>query len=190
MSGVDQHGLLIGGQRRVALAGHRFDVLNPATGDVLASVAEARGEDVAVAVEAAQQGFEAWSGLNPRDREATLLRAADLVAAHGRDRFLDLLIDESGSCITKAGFEIDYTVDLLRTAAGEARRLYGDTFPNDLNTRISMVFREPIGVVGVISPYNAPLALLTKMVAFPLAAGNAVVIKPSEETPLVALALR
>ncbi len=120
--------------------------------------------------------------------EAALLRAADLVAAEGESRFLDHLIDESGSAIAKARFEIAYTVDLLRTAAGEARRLYGDTFPNDQPQRLSMVFREPMGVVAIISPYNAPLSLLAKMSAFPLAAGNSIVIKPSEETPLTALA--
>ena len=108
--------------------------------------------------------------------------------AEGQARLLDNLIDESGSVITKARHEITYSVDLLRTAAGEVRRLYGDTFPNDRPERLSMVFREPLGVVAVISPYNAPLSLLAKMTAFPLAAGNSVVIKPSEETPLTALA--
>jgi acyl-CoA reductase-like NAD-dependent aldehyde dehydrogenase len=139
-------------------------------------------------VATARQGFATWSALAPKQREAVLLAAADLVEREGEQRFLDNLIDESGSAITKSRFEISYTVDLLRTAAGESRRLYGDTFPNDNPQRLSMVFREPLGVAAVISPYNAPLSLLTKMAAFPLAAGNSVVIKPSEETPLTALA--
>lgn len=184
-----RHGeLLIGGDLRPAASGERFDVLAPASEAVMGSVARAGAADVEAAVAAAQQGFTQWQALNPNQREAILLRAAEIMAAEGEARYLDLLIDESGSTITKARFEIHYTVDLLRTAAGEVRRLYGDTFPNDRNDRLSMVFREPLGVIAVVSPYNAPLALLTKMAAFPLAAGNSVVIKPSEETPLIALA--
>ena len=154
----------------------------------MARVARGGEADIDAAVACARRGADIWAALAPREREAVLLRAADIVAAEGESRFLEALIDESGSVITKARHEINYTVDLLRTAAGEARRLYGDTFPNDNPQRISMVFREPLGVVAVVSPYNAPLSLLTKMAAFPLAAGNSLVIKPSEETPLTALA--
>lgn len=181
--------LLIDGQWLDAESGQHFDVLAPATEQVMGTAARAGAADVDKAVAAARRGFAAWSGLAPREREAALLKAADILAATGERELLDTLIDESGSTITKARGEIHYSVDLLRTAAGEARRLYGDTFPNDRPDRLSMVFREPIGVIAVVSPYNAPLALLVKMVAFPLAAGNAVVIKPSEETPLIALEL-
>ncbi|GAA5525448.1 glutarate-semialdehyde dehydrogenase [Microbulbifer aestuariivivens] len=171
-----------------AANGGTFEVTAPATGAVLAQVPRAGAGDVDCAVRAAVRGFEAWYRLRPAEREAALLRAASLAEAEGQARFLDTLIDESGSTITKARGEIAYTVDLLRTAAGEARRLYGETFPNDDPHRMSLVIREPLGVVGVVSPYNAPLSLLTKMCAFPLAAGNSLVIKPSEETPLTALA--
>ncbi len=181
--------LFINGAYVDAASGETFDVLAPATEQVLARVARAGAEDVGVAVAAARTGAKAWQALTPAAREACLLKAADLVAAQGMERLLDILIDESGSVINKARMEVRYTVDLLRTAAGEARRLYGETFPNDNPSRISMVMREPLGVVAVISPYNAPLSLLTKMLAFPLAAGNAIVVKPSEETPLIALAL-
>ncbi len=186
---VQQQDLIIAGRRQAACSGAVFDVLAPEDERLMAQVARADSADVDLAVAAARKGYSAWSALAPKEREAALLRAADLVATQGEARLLDTLIDESGSAITKARFEISYTVDLLRTAAGEARRLYGDTFPNDNPQRLSMVFREPMGVVAIISPYNAPLSLLTKMTAFPLAAGNSVVIKPSEETPLTALAL-
>jgi acyl-CoA reductase-like NAD-dependent aldehyde dehydrogenase len=185
---VQQLQLIIGGNRRDACSGRFFDVLAPADGRVLAQVARAEADDVELAVSAARRGYEQWSSLAPGAREAALLRAADIIAAEGEARLLDALIDESGSVITKARHEINYTVDLLRTAAGEVRRLYGDTFPNDRPERLSMVFREPLGVVAIVSPYNAPLSLLAKMTAFPLAAGNSVIIKPSEETPLTALA--
>lgn len=188
MSRGDIRPLMIGGQSVLARSGQTFDVLAPATESVLARVSRGGPDDITLAVARAREGFGQWSQLAPAAREAVLLRAAEWVATEGEARFLDNLIDESGSAITKARNEIRYCVDLLRTAAGEARRLYGDTFPNDRPDRLSMVFREPLGVVAVVSPYNAPLSLLTKMVAFPLAAGNSVVIKPSEETPLTALA--
>ncbi|MFT6287592.1 MAG: aldehyde dehydrogenase (NAD+), partial [Alcanivorax sp.] len=187
MSSKEQ-GLLIGGRQQASVSGESFEVLAPADGRIIARVARGGAGDINLAVAAARIGFNTWSALAPKKRESVLLAAADLMAQDGEARFLDNLIDESGSAITKARFEIAYTVDLLRTAAGEARRLYGDTFPNDNPQRISMVFREPLGVVAVVSPYNAPLSLLAKMAAFPLAAGNSIVIKPSEETPLTALA--
>ena len=180
-------GLLIAGAEQAGDSGETFSVLSPATELPIGEVARGNAADVDHAVAAAREGFRQWSALAPKIREAVLLRAADIVESEGEQRYLDLLIDESGSVITKARNEIAYTVDLLRTAAGEVRRLYGDTFPNDNPERMSMVFREPIGVVAVVSPYNAPLSLLVKMSAFPLAAGNAVVIKPSEETPLIAV---
>ena len=179
--------LIIGGKHQPAQGRESFDVINPATQQVMGQAGRATAGDVELAVQAAKQGFADWSGLPAGEREAVLLRAGDILSRQGEVRYLELLIDESGSVINKARFEINYSVDLLRTAAGEARRLYGDTFPNDSPERLSMVLREPLGVVAVISPFNAPLALLVKMAAFPLAAGNSIVIKPSEETPLIAL---
>ncbi|MEE2002953.1 aldehyde dehydrogenase family protein [Alkalimonas sp. MEB108] len=181
--------LLLDGKAQPSQSGAYFEVLAPATEQPLGRSARANAEDVNRAVALAQQGFVEWSALAPAKREACLLKAADIIEQQGLERLLELLMDESGSTIQKARFEIRYTVDLLRTAAGEARRLYGQTFPNDNPNRISMVLRQPLGVVAVVSPYNAPLSLLCKMTAFPLAAGNAVVIKPSEETPMIAVAL-
>jgi acyl-CoA reductase-like NAD-dependent aldehyde dehydrogenase len=182
-----KHGILIDGIDGPAASGESFDVFAPETGAVIGRVAQGGPADIDRAVASAIKGFSVWSGLEARARELVLLRAADIIETTGMARLLDLLIDESGSTITKASAEIAYTPDLLRAAAGEARRLMGDTFPNDRADRMSFVVREPIGVVGVLSPYNAPLSLLAKMTAFALAAGNAIVIKPSEETPLIAL---
>ncbi len=179
--------LVIDGNEVAAIDGETFDVLAPATEEVIGTAQRAKPADVDAAVAAARRGAERWQAMNPAAREGVLLRAADIIAAEGEARFLDTLMDESGSTINKARGEIAYSVDLLRTAAGEARRLYGDTFPNDRNDRMSMVFREPLGVVAVVAPYNAPLSLTVKMSSFPLAAGNSVVLKPSEETPLTSL---
>lgn len=182
------HGLFIDGTEQPAQAGLTFPVYAPATGDLVGFAAQGATADVDLAVASARRAFPAWSGLAPAQRELILLRAADAVESR-RGELVDLLIDESGSTITKARYEVDYTAGLLRVAAGEARRLYGDTFPSERPERLSLVVREPLGVVLAIAPFNAPLVLLAKMIVFALAAGNSVIAKPSEETPLSALVL-
>ena len=179
-------GLFIDGSETPAASGEVFAVNNPTDGSVVGMAARADAEDANGAVRAARQAFPAWANLPAAERERLLLKAADLFEQR-QDRFLDLLIDESGSTIGKARYEVNYTPQLLRAAAGEARRLYGETIPHERPTRLSFVIREPVGVVLAIVPFNAPLALLVKMIAFPLAAGNTVIAKPSEETPLVAV---
>jgi aldehyde dehydrogenase (NAD+) len=180
-------GLFINGDERPALSGQVFGSHAPATDELLGYAARAAA-DIQAAVLAARLAFERWSALPPADRERALLRCADAVEA-AEPQLLDLLIDESGSTITKARYEVRYSATLLRAAAGESRRLYGDTLPSDRPHRLSFVIREPLGVVAVIAPFNAPLVLLVKMMAFALAAGNTIVAKPSEETPLIAVAL-
>jgi len=172
----------------VASDGGCFEVLDPSTCTVLGEAAQGSEADIDRAVASARQAQPRWWNLPPGDRERILLRCADHLEKHGEE-LIDTLLGESGSTLSKASFEVNYTPALLRAAAGEARRLYGETFLHDRPDRMSMVVREPVGVVGVISPFNAPLALLVKMVAFPLAAGNTVVAKPSEHTPLVAVHL-
>jgi aldehyde dehydrogenase (NAD+) len=190
MSMIPRHlDMLVGGEWRPAQGGERLEVRSPWDDALVGSIPRARGEDVDVAVAAARRAAKAWQGLPPRGRERLLLDVADRIERAGQVRLLELVIEEAGSTITEARAEIAYAADLLRAAAGEARRLYGDTFPNDRPERLSFVLREPLGVVGVISPFNSPVALLTKMLAFPLAAGNAIVIKPSESTSLTALEL-
>ena len=143
-----------------------FEVLDPSTRTGIGTAAVGSESDVDAAVESATTAQRAWINLPPGDRERILLRCADHLEAEGA-AMTETLLRESGSTITKAQFEVRYSPALLRAAAGEARRLYGETFPHDRPDRMSMVIREPVGVVGVISPFNAPLALLIKMVAFP-----------------------
>ncbi|MBO9311485.1 MAG: aldehyde dehydrogenase family protein [Chloroflexus sp.] len=180
------YGHFIHGQETPAKRGETFPSIAPVNGEILGYAARGTEADVEVAVSSARAGFTYWSSLPPTQRERTLLECAEAVEVN-HNRLLDLLIDESGSTIVKARYEVLYTASVLRAAAGEVRRLYGDTLPNEKPHRLSMVVREPVGVVVVISPFNAPLALLAKMTAFPLGAGNAVIAKPSEETPLIAV---
>lgn len=163
-----------------------FEVLNPSTGENIGNVARSNIEDVDSAITSSQKAFSSWANLAAWEREKILLKCADALESHS-EKLTDILIDESASCITKAKYEANYTPRLFRAAAGEATRLYGETMPNERPTRMTFVVREPIGVVVCLVPFNAPLALLAKMVAFPLAAGNTVTVKPSEETPLIAL---
>ena len=178
--------LIIGGEEMPAASGARFAVASPWDGELLGEAARAAGADVARAISAAVRAATRWADAPPAERERPLLAAAAALAVEADD-WLPLMMAEGGATITKARAEVAYTVELLRAAAGEARRLYGDTLPHDSALQLSLVVREPLGVVAALSPFNAPLALLAKMVAFPLAVGNAVVAKPSELTPLVAV---
>ena len=163
-----------------------FAVFNPFTGETIDNVARSNSVDVKKAIESSYQAFPDWANLAAWEREKILLNCADALERNAVN-LTEILIDESGSCITKARYETSYTPRLLRAAAGEATRLFGETMANERPSRMSFVIREPIGLVVCFVPFNAPLALLAKMVAFPLAAGNTVVVKPSEETPLIAL---
>lgn len=185
---VQTYGLFVDGEERFASEGGTFPVYAPADGRLIGYAARATSADADAVVQAAQVASLAWGSLAPAERERVMLRAADLIEARASDLF-ELIIDESGSTLVKARYEVFYSASLLRAAAGEARRMYGDTFPNDKSHRLSLVLREPLGVVLAISPFNAPLVLLAKMVVFALAAGNAVIAKPSEETPLIAVEL-
>lgn len=180
------YGHFIHGKEIPASTGETFPSVAPMTGDILGYAARGTEADVEAAVTSARKGFLHWSALPPAERERILLKCADQVESK-YEALLNLLIDESGSTIIKAKYEVMYTASVLRTAAGEVRRLYADTLPNEKPHRMSMVVREPVGVVLAISPFNAPLVLLAKMVVFPLGAGNAVIAKPSEETPLIAI---
>jgi aldehyde dehydrogenase (NAD+) len=180
------YGHFIHGQEIPAAGGETFPSYAPMTGEILGHAARGTTADVEAAVASARKGYQHWSALPPAEREKILLRCADHVEAQ-YDRLLNLLIDESGSSIIKAKYEVLYTASVLRAAAGEVRRMVADTLPNEKPHRMSLVVREPVGVVLAISPFNAPLVLLAKMVVFPLGAGNAVIAKPSEETPLIAV---
>ncbi|MDF1830419.1 aldehyde dehydrogenase family protein, partial [Cycloclasticus pugetii] len=138
--------------------------------------------DINKAVEAAHHCFQTYSKTLAKDIEAMLCKAADLME-RDRAEFTDILIDEIGSPINKANFEIGYAITHLRAAAGVARRVTGQTMPSDTPGRISMSVRKPLGVVAAITPFNVPLIKAAKLVASPLATGNTVVLLSSEEAP-------
>jgi aldehyde dehydrogenase (NAD+) len=162
------------------------DDFNPATGALFARVAQAGRADALRAVEAAYRARETWGRLIVSERAAILLHAADVLASKV-DEIREVLIEESGSTFGKSMFEVMYCIDLLRSAAGDARHIFGETLPHSASGQIGMTIRQPLGVIAGIAPFNAPFLLAMKKVVLALAAGNCFVLKPSEETPVTGL---
>ena len=183
-----QHNLLINGEL-VAGEGEMQPVYNPATGAVLLEIAEASPQQVNAAVEAADRAFVEWGQSTPKHRAECLLTLADTIESHA----LTLAKLESLNCGKPLhcvlNDEIPAIVDVFRFFAGAARCLNGLAAGEYLEGHTSMIRRDPVGVVASIAPWNYPLMMAAWKLAPALAAGNCVVIKPSEITPLTALAL-
>jgi acyl-CoA reductase-like NAD-dependent aldehyde dehydrogenase len=177
-----KHELWINGEHTAPDSGKYFDVLNPLDDSLYCTAAEANANDVNRAVEAAHACFQRYGKTLAKDREKMLCKAADLLE-RDQAHFIDILIDEIGSPINKANFEIQYAIGHLRAAAGVARRVTGQTMPSDTPGRLSMSVRKPLGVIAAITPFNVPLIKAAKLVASPLATGNTVVLLSSEEAP-------
>jgi len=180
--------LLINGQL-VAGEGPAHSVLNPALGSVLVDINEASEAQVDAAVRAADHAFDGWSQTAPKDRAAVLLKLADLIDAHAGE-LARLESDNCGKPYPAAlNDELPAIADVFRFFAGASRCLGGSAAGEYLAGHTSMVRRDPLGVVASIAPWNYPLMMLAWKIAPALAAGNTVVLKPSEQTPLTALRL-
>jgi len=178
--------LMIDGQF-VAGEGEAEKVLNPATGALLASVPEASIEQVNRAAQAAARAFESWSETTPMERSRMLLRLADAVEARAEE-FARVESLNCGKPYARAlGDEIPAVADCFRYFAGAARCMTGSVAGEYLAGHTSMIRRDPVGVVGSIAPWNYPLMMAAWKLAPALAAGNTVVLKPSEQTPLTTL---
>ncbi|MBR0784801.1 gamma-aminobutyraldehyde dehydrogenase [Bradyrhizobium iriomotense] len=164
-------------------------IINPATGKILAEVPEASSDQIIAAVKAASRAFEKWSQTTPAYRAGLLLKVADRIEAEG-EAFARL---ESLNCgkpyLKMLGDEIPAIVDVIRFLAGAARCMTGSAAGEYVGNHTSMIRRDPVGVVGSIAPWNFPLMMAAWKLAAPLAVGNTVVMKPSEQTPLTALKL-
>jgi acyl-CoA reductase-like NAD-dependent aldehyde dehydrogenase len=178
-------GLVIGGDRVAAADGETFDVVNPATATTLASVASAGVEDVDRAVAAATAAYEGWGALSPVTRGRHLHRFAALVEEHAEELAL-LECRNVGMPIGDARGQLGMIVDVIRYYAGAVDKFFGHTVPVE-RVGVAMTFREPIGVVGLITPWNFPLNIANWKIAPALAAGNTVVLKPASLTPLSVL---
>lgn len=169
-------------------SGNTFAVTNPATGEILTRVADCGAAETQRAIAAAEAALPGWRSKTAAQRGAMLKRWNDLILEHAEDLAL-LMTLEQGKPMTESRGEVRYGASFIEWFAEEGRRVYGDIIPpHAANLRV-LVFKEPVGVVAAITPWNFPNAMITRKVAPALAAGCTVVIKPSEETPLSALAL-
>lgn len=168
-------------------AGARFAVTDPATGQVLAEVANHGGESAQAAIAAAERANAGWRGKTAKERSAILMKWFQLLMDNADD-LARLMTAEQGKPLPEARGEVVYAASFVEWFAEEGKRIYGETVPStDANKRF-LVLKQPIGVCAAITPWNFPLAMITRKVAPALAAGCPVVIKPAEQTPLTALA--
>lgn len=169
-------------------AGARFPVTNPATGAHIADVPDMGPTEAQGAIERARAALPEWAAKTARERAAILRRWHDLILTH-QDALAALLTREQGKPLAEATGEIVYGASFVEWFAEEGKRAYGDIIPTNAPGRRLLVLRQPIGVVGAITPWNFPVGMVTRKVAPALAAGCTIVLKPAEDTPLCALAL-
>ncbi|MEL6773267.1 MAG: NAD-dependent succinate-semialdehyde dehydrogenase [Pseudomonadota bacterium] len=178
----------IGGAWVGADSGATFAVTNPSTGETLAEVADCGAAETERAVAAAAAAQPAWAAKTAKERATILRRWYELIMAN-QDDLAALLTAEQGKPLAEAKGEIAYGASFIEWFAEEAKRIYGETIPGHQPDKRLVVIRQPVGVVGAITPWNFPNAMITRKVGPALAAGCAVVVKPAELTPLSATAL-
>ncbi len=180
--------LYINGAFVKAASGKRFDVINPATEEVIASVADADEGDAMRALDAAQQAFPSWAARAPRERAEILRKAWELIMAD-QERLARLIVIENGKALTDARGEIAYAAEFFRWYAEEAVRNRGEMMRSPASGARILVQHKPVGVGVLVTPWNFPAAMGTRKIGPALAAGCPVIVKPASETPLTMLAL-
>ncbi|MFY8216225.1 MAG: aldehyde dehydrogenase family protein, partial [Chthoniobacterales bacterium] len=178
----------INGQWIDADSGERSNVINPSTGEILASVPIMGAAETQQAIEAAATAMAAWKKTSALERARILRRWFDLLIEHTED-LATILTSEQGKPLAEARAEIAYGAGYIEWFAEEAKRIYGDIIPAPSADRRLVVIKQPVGVCAAITPWNFPNAMITRKVAPAIAAGCAVVLKPASQTPLSALAL-
>ena len=174
--------LSIGGQSRPASDGRTFSRNNPLTGEPATIAAAAGIEDARAAAEAAGAAFAAWSQIGPNPRRALLNKAAAALEARA-DAFVAAMMNETGSTEMWARFNLMLAAGMVREAAALTTQIGGEVIPSDKPGTLAMALREPVGVILGIAPWNAPIILGVRAIAVPLACGNTIVLKASEQCP-------
>src|ERR687892_1414532 len=174
----------IGGEWVDAASGETFESLSPATGELIGTFPKSGAEDVERAAAAAKAAYEEWRLVPAPKRGEILFRFGRLVQEE-KDELTDLMTREMGKVKAEAGGDVQETIDMSFYMGGEGRRLFGQTTPSELRDKFNMSVRQPIGVVGVITPWNFPIAIPSWKIAPALVCGNTVVFKPATDTPLL-----
>jgi vanillin dehydrogenase len=183
---MKEYKLFINGEYVPSSTNTLIDDISPSTGKAFAKIHMASAEDIEAAIDAANKAYKSWSKTAPKEREAILNKAADIFERRS-DEIREILATESGSAFGKAMFEMGLVADIIRTAAGEAIRVSGQTHATNHPGMLSYSIRRPLGVVAGISPFNVPMGLASKKFAFAMAAGNTFVLKPSSSTAICGL---
>ena len=178
----------VNGAWTTAAGDKRFAVTNPATGDLVAEVADLGASDVTAPIDAAVPAHEEWAAHTAKDRAMVMRKWYDLIMANADDLAI-ILTTEMGKPLAEARGEIVYGASFIDWFAEEARRVCGDVMESPIPDKRFLTFKQPIGVFGAITPWNFPIAMITRKVAPGIAAGCSCVLKPAEQTPLSALAL-
>jgi acyl-CoA reductase-like NAD-dependent aldehyde dehydrogenase len=172
----------IGGEWVDSASGETFESTSPATGDSIGIFPKSNADDVDRAVAAAKAAFEEWRLVPAPKRGEILYRFANLLIEE-KDDVTDLMSREMGKVKAEAGGDVQEAIDMSLYMAGEGRRMFGQTTPSELRDKFNMSVRQPIGVVGVITPWNFPIAIPSWKIAPALVCGNTVVFKPATDTP-------
>lgn len=178
----------INGQWVDADSGKTFAVTDPASGAVIAQIADLGAEETRRAIDAADEAMQSWQKKTAKERSSLLRTWFDLIMAN-QDDLAIIMTAEQGKVLVESKGEVAYGASFIEWFAEEGKRVYGDVIPNTTTNRRSIAIKQPIGVVGAVTPWNFPNAMIARKAAPALAVGCAIVIKPAAETPLSALAL-
>jgi alpha-ketoglutaric semialdehyde dehydrogenase len=174
----------ISGEWVDSASGETFETTNPATGETIGVFPRSSVEDVDRAVEAAKEAFESWR-LVPAPKRAEILFRAGQRFIDRKDELTELMVREMGKVRAEAGGDVQEAIDMTYYMAGEGRRLFGQTTPSEMPDKFQMSIRQPVGVVGAITPWNFPIAIPSWKIAPALVCGDTVVFKPATDTPML-----
>ena len=180
--------MFINGEWVEATSGKRFEVTNPATGEVIDTVPDGGADDARAAVAAADAAFDSWSQTTAYERADLLYRALQLMTERSKE-LAELMTREQGKPLKASAAEVKYGADFLRWYAEEAKRVAGEWLPSARADQRFLVLKQPVGVVAAITPWNYPISMLTRKMGPALAAGCTLVLKAAEATPLCASAI-
>ncbi|CAL8095795.1 unnamed protein product [Orchesella dallaii] len=178
----------INGEWVHAKSGKTFAVTNPATQEVIANLPDMNHEDTEIAIQAARKAFDSWKSTTGKER-AKLMRKWYELAVSKQEELAKVLTLENGKPLKEAVGEIIYSTDYLEFYSEEARRIHGEVLSSPIPSKTMILVREPIGVIGMLTPWNFPTAMIARKAAAAIASGCTCVIKPAEDTPLSALLL-